>query len=207
MAGGGNHKSREMIVQARERERQVVQLFIRGLTWIEIGRQLGYGDESGARRAFNRAVKRIPPKDVELLRKLQSERMTDARRRIYSELAGRETEVTDPANPGQVKKVTVRPDVGDVGTLLGRLLNVERHEAELYGLFAPKKSDVIATFEAIQPITDEEAAVRWARLTPEEQDTWMRLQAKMDGRWTEAPAIETTAVPQIEPPAGGETKA
>src|ERR1700737_438227 len=135
-----------MIVQARERERQVVQLYIRGLTWVEIARQLGWSDESGARHAFNRAVKRFPAKDVKLLRDLQSERMTDSRRRIYSELAGREIEVPDPENPGKKKKITVRPEVSDVGALLGRLLNVEQHEADLYGLYAPKKSDVVAHF-------------------------------------------------------------
>jgi hypothetical protein len=58
---------------------------------------------------FDRALKRIPPKDVEALRKLQSERMTDSRRRIYSELAGREMEIPDPENPGQKKRITVRP--------------------------------------------------------------------------------------------------
>jgi hypothetical protein len=68
-------------------------------------------DHTSARRAFERAVKRIPPKDVELLRKLQSEGLNESRRRLYSELAGRETEVPDPANPGRMKRVTVRPDL------------------------------------------------------------------------------------------------
>jgi FixJ family two-component response regulator len=74
--GGGDHSSRRAIVATRERERQVVQLVIRGLAWREIARQLGMGDESTARKAFNRAIKRIPAKDVDLLRKLQSERET-----------------------------------------------------------------------------------------------------------------------------------
>jgi hypothetical protein len=41
--------------------------------------------------AFNRALKRTPPADF-LLRKLEGERITDARRRIYMEFAGREVE-------------------------------------------------------------------------------------------------------------------
>jgi DNA-directed RNA polymerase specialized sigma subunit len=69
MTRGGNRMSREAIVAAHERERQAVQLFIRGLSWLEIGRQLGISDV-GARKAFERAVKRIPSKDAELLRKL-----------------------------------------------------------------------------------------------------------------------------------------
>jgi hypothetical protein len=201
MPRGGKHSSREMIVQARERERQVVQLFIRGLTWLEIARQLGYGEESGARKAFARAVKRIPPKDVEVLRKLQSERMTDSRRRIYSELAGREMEIPDPENPGQKKRITVRPEVSDVGALLGRLLNVEQHEADLYGLYAPKKSDVVAHFTG-QPMSDEQLDEGLARLTEQEREQFMMLLAKLEGRWVEPPppSVETTAVPHIEPP-------
>jgi DNA-directed RNA polymerase specialized sigma subunit len=74
MTRGGNRLSREAILAAHERERQCVQLFIRGLSWLEIGRQLGISDV-GARKAFDRAVKRIPPKDAELLRKLQSDRL------------------------------------------------------------------------------------------------------------------------------------
>jgi hypothetical protein len=80
--------SPEAVVQARERERQVLQLFLRGLHWVEIGRQLGMTD-MGAIKAFDRATKRIPTKDAEMLRKLQSERLNDARRRVYSEFAGR----------------------------------------------------------------------------------------------------------------------
>jgi hypothetical protein len=100
MAGGGNRRSREAIVTAHERERQVVQCYLRGMTWIEIGRQLEMTDV-GARKAFDRAIKRILPHDVELLRQLEAERITDARRRIYSELAGRSVEVPDSQNPWQ----------------------------------------------------------------------------------------------------------
>jgi DNA-binding CsgD family transcriptional regulator len=71
------------IAQARDRERQVLQLFLRGLSWVEIGRQLGFSS-MGAIKAFNRAFKRIPAKDVEKLRTLQSERLNDARRRVYT---------------------------------------------------------------------------------------------------------------------------
>ena len=50
--------------------------------------------------------------------------VTNSRRRIYSELAGREMEVPDPEHPGQMKRITVRPEISDVGALLGRLLSV-----------------------------------------------------------------------------------
>jgi DNA-binding CsgD family transcriptional regulator len=199
---GGNRVSPEAILQARERERQVVQLFLRGLSWMEIGRQLAV-NESTVRKAFDRAVKRIPPKDVELLRKLQSERLNDARRRVYTELAGREEVVPDPANPGAMKKVTIRPSIDEVNRSIDRILSIEIREANLYGLDAPRKSDIVNAFVAGgQLISDEELERQWYRLTEEEQETFMRLLAKLQGRLTEPAAeiedgstVETTATP------------
>jgi FixJ family two-component response regulator len=49
MAHGGNRMDRASVLQARERERQVLQLFLRGLSWVEIAKQLGFAHESGAR--------------------------------------------------------------------------------------------------------------------------------------------------------------
>ena len=191
--GGGDHSSRGAIVAARERERQVVQLVIRGLAWGEIARQLGMGDESTARKAFNRAIKRIPAKDVELLRKLQSERLNDARRRVYTELAGRQEQVPDPTNPGQMKTVTVRPTIEEVYAGVDRIVKIENREANLYGLDAPKKSEVMAAVTG-QAISDEEIDIQLARLTPDEQVEFMRLTQKMQGRWVEPPAIEDDSV-------------
>jgi hypothetical protein len=146
------------------------------------------GDESTARKAFNRAIKRFPPADVELLRKLQSERLNEMRRRLFGELAGREKEVPDPANPGMMKRITVRPEVMEVSVLIGRLLNVDRQEADLYGLYAPKKSEVLSATG--QVLSDEQIDAGLARLTEEERDTFMMLLAKFQGRWVEPPAIE-----------------
>ena len=87
-------------------------------------------DHSSAIRAFERAVKRIPPKDVELLRKLQSERLNEARRRVYSELAGREEEVPDPAHPGQTKRVTARSSPEQAQGWIDRIIRIETGEAD-----------------------------------------------------------------------------
>ena len=170
-----------------------MQLVIRGLAWGEIARQLGMGDESTARKAFNRALKRIPAKDVELLRKLQSERLNDARRRVYTELAGRQEQVPDPANPGQTKTVTTRPTIEQVYAGVDRIVRIEVREANLYGLDAPKKSEVMAAVMG-QAMTPEELDVQLARLTAAEQDTFMMLLAKMQARWVEPPAIEEGSV-------------
>jgi len=193
MAGGGNRRSREAIVAAHERERQVLQLFLRGLTWVEIARQIGLTGESGARAAFDRAVKRIPAKDVELLRKLQSERLNDARRRVYSELAGRQEQLPDPEHPGLTKTITVRPTIEEVYAGVDRIVRIEIREAKLYGLDAPKKSEVMAAVTG-QPISDEELDIQLARLTSAERETFMMLVAKLQGRWVEPPAIEEGSV-------------
>jgi hypothetical protein len=180
--------SPEAIVQARDRERQVLQLFLRGLSWVEIGRQLGITDK-GASLAFDRAFKRIPAKDAEKLRTLQAERLNDARRRVYTELAGRQE--PDPANPGQMR--TVRPSTDEVYTGIDRILRIEIREANLYGLDAPKKSDIVSTVTG-QAVSDEELDIRMARLTPQERDLFMKLVAKMEGRWVESVAIEEGSV-------------
>ena len=198
MAGGGNRRSRGAIVAARERERNVVQLYIRGLTWFEIARQLQLTGESGARAAFNRAIKRIPKGDVELLRKLEGERITDLRRRIWSELAGR----------ADAEGNTVRPEPELVVDLVDRAIKLGRHEALIFGYDAPTKQ-VVSHFGS-QPISDEELDAGLARLTEEEQEQFMMLLQKLQGRWVEPPpaSIETTASPVssllgIEPPKNG----
>jgi len=186
---------------AAERQRQVMQLRIRGLTFEAIGKQIGC-TRVIAFRVYRKALKAIPRADVEEYRKLETERIADLRQRLWSELAGR----ADPADPTK----TIRPDTETTMGIIRTAVRLARHEAMLFGLDAPIKADISGTFGAAQPITDEEAAMRWGRLTTDEQETWMRLQAKMDGRWTEPLAIETTAV-AVEPPknvnGSGEAKA
>ena len=75
----------------------------------------------------------------------------------------------DAANPGQFKTITVRPDVTEVGILIGRLLNVGiSTRPELYGLYALKKSEVTAAVSG-QVVSDEELDVWLGRLTAEER--------------------------------------
>jgi len=47
----------------------------------------------GAKKAFER-VNRTPTKDVELLRNLESKRLNDSRRRLYSQLPVSESDQT-----------------------------------------------------------------------------------------------------------------
>jgi hypothetical protein len=97
------------------------------------------------------------------------------------------------ANPGALKRVTVRPEVSEVATLVGRLLDVEKREADLYGIDAPKKAQALSAVTG-QTLSDEEADVGLARLTSEEQETFMMLLQKFQGRWVEPPAIDDQGV-------------
>jgi AraC-like DNA-binding protein len=180
---------RASVLQARERERQVLQLFVRGLSWVEIAKQLGFAHDSGARHAFDRAAKRFPKKDAELATSIQRERLNDARRRVYTELAGRQE--PDPDNPGQMRTVRLSPD--EVFRGVDRIVRIEEREATLLGLDAPRKSEVIGALIG-QPISDEEMDIQLGRLTQEERDTLMMLVAKMQGRWVEPPAIDEGSV-------------
>ena len=125
--------------------------------------------------------------------KLQSERLNDARRRVYSELAGRQEQVPDSEYPGQMKTITVRPTIEEVYAGVDRIVRIESREANLYGLDAPKRSEVAAAVVG-QAISDEELDIQLARLTPEEIDTFMMLTRKMQGRWVEPPAIDEGSV-------------
>jgi len=138
--------------------------------------------ESTVRKAFNRAVKRLPRGDVEQLRKLQAERIQQMRFTVWAEISGRQD-----ANGNFV------PSDIPITQLIDRALKIERHEAVLFGLDAPAKSDVMVARATNQLMSDEELDAGLARLTEEEKDEFMRLLAKIRGYYVEPPSVETTA--------------
>ena len=92
---------------------------------------------------------------------------------------------------------TVRPTTDEVYTGVDRILRIEIREANLFGLDAPKKSDIVSMVMG-QAVSNEVLDEQLARLTPAERETFMMLLAKLQGRWVEPPAIgggsiETTA--------------
>jgi hypothetical protein len=123
------------------------------------------------------------------MRKLEGERIADLRQRVWSELAGR------PGKDGQ----TVKPEPDLVVDLIDKALKISRHEAMVFGYDAPSKAEVVSHFTN-QPVSDEELDAQLARLTEQEQEQFMMLLAKLQGRWVEPPAVaieegsvETTA--------------
>jgi hypothetical protein len=165
----------------------VVELYLRGATFEQIGRQLNI-DRSTAYKAWQRTLKRTPTADVETLRKAQSERLQRMRGKLWTEIAGR----ADPSNPSKV----IAPSPELLNDLIGTALRIEAREARLFGLDAPTKQQISpgpATFA--QPMSDEEAERQWNRLTEDERDQFMILLQKLQGRWVEPRAVETAAEP------------
>jgi len=120
---GGDHRSRSATFAARERERNVVELCLRGATFEQVGRQLNI-ERSTAYKAWQRVLKRLPTADVETLRKAQSERLQRMRRKLWTEIAGR----ADPSNPSKVNA----PSPELLNDLIGTVL------ANTHGLFVLK---------------------------------------------------------------------
>jgi hypothetical protein len=63
------------ILDAREREAEVLKLRRDGLTYDVIARRLGYSSPSGAHQAFQRAMARITQEPAEEVRRLELERL------------------------------------------------------------------------------------------------------------------------------------
>jgi hypothetical protein len=184
LKGGSSPEAR---IKAAEHRRQVVLMRIRGLPFEAIGRQLGFS-KVAAYNHYKKAVETTPKADIEELRKLEAERIADLRQRLWTDLAGK----PDPNDP----KKTIRPEGETLATLVNAAIRLSRHEAMVFGLDTASKNELVASVVG-QTLSDEELARQWDRLTLEEQDHFMRLLAKLQGRWVEPQpsSIETTATP------------
>jgi hypothetical protein len=188
MAKGGS--SPEARIAAAERQRQVVQMRIRGVPFEAIGKQLGISGVA-AHKLYNKALKMTPKADIEEMRKIEAERLADLRQRLWTDLAGK----PDPIDPSR----TIRPTGETLATLVNAAVRLSRHESMMFGMDAPSKAEVMSVAVG-RTLSDEELARQWDRLTLEEQEHFMRLLAKLQGRWVEPQplSIETTAMPVAE---------
>jgi hypothetical protein len=120
-----------------------------------------------------------PKADVEEMRKLEAERIADLRQRIWARLAGQTDKEGRP----------IPPDNEDLVLLINQAVRLSRHEAMIFGLDAPSKTEVHSSIVGART-SDAELDIKLARLTPDEQDQFMVLVRKMDGRYVEPPEIE-----------------
>jgi DNA-binding CsgD family transcriptional regulator len=120
---GGNQLAPDVRQLARERERQCLELRLRGATFVDIGKQIGISAQ-GAEKSYKRALRRIPQTEALACRKEQRERLDRLRVRAWNRLG---------ALP-----------VGDPGVDLAvqSALRIEQRESKLLGLDAPRQLEV-----------------------------------------------------------------
>ena len=142
---------------------------MRGVAFEAIGKQIGITKQA-AHLLYKKALKLTPKADVEEMRKLEAERIPDLRQRLWSELGGR----PDPNDPTK----TIRPAPEVVISLVNRAVRLSRHEAMIFGMDEPTKSQIVWAFVG-QAISEEElealcrecdAILKWA---PESRPSWL----------------------------------
>lgn len=127
---GGDRHSRGAILRTRERERQALELWLRGTTCQQIADSgIGIMTASGVTKAVKRALRAIPEKAAQEARQAMAERLQRMRFKAWE---------TAKANP-----------VGALNTLI----KIEEREAKLFGLDRPTKVVVGGENGGAIPIT------------------------------------------------------
>jgi hypothetical protein len=116
---GGDRHSRGAILRTRERERQALELWLRGTTCQQIADSgIGITTASGVAKAVKRTLRAIPVKAAEEARQAMAERLQRMRFKAWE---------AAKANP--------------VGAL-NALIKIEEREAKLFGLDRPTKVQI-----------------------------------------------------------------
>lgn len=110
--------TREQQVAAREREARVLELRKAGATFDEIAQALDYRDKSGAKRAFDRAMRATIQQPADEIRFLEVERLDAMQKALWPKVTAGDTKA------------------------IGQCLNVMDRRARLLGLDAPTRQHV-----------------------------------------------------------------
>lgn len=144
MAGG-----RKRTIADHDRDVKAVELARRGLTYDQIGKEMGYRDRSGAFRAVQRGLRDAYREEADQLVAMEAERLNSLRRTFERVAATKHYAVA----PGG--KIAVHPQTGeplvDDGPVISAgvaLLRVSESWRKLKGLDAPAKHEV-RTIDAI----------------------------------------------------------
>lgn len=105
--------------------RQVVQFRAAGLTFDEIAERVGYKSRSGAKEAYDAALRWWGREAVDDLRTIEGERLESLWRRVFSEILG---------NPDM--------EVGEMIALVNTAVRVSARKSALFGLDAPRQVEV-----------------------------------------------------------------
>lgn len=89
------HRTTPEDINAAIKAALALDLRKQGYTLEEIAKQVGYQDKSGAWRAIQRELKRLPIPNAIELRKLETERLDDMLKAIYAKAKGGDTWYVD----------------------------------------------------------------------------------------------------------------
>lgn len=144
-----------------ERDFRAYDLFRRGLSYRQIGTELGVSHQS-AFEAVRRAARDAAgdPLVAAEAHTLMLERLQDYRRQAWRVLTARHYVTTQAGEVATGPDGAPLLDDDPVLRALDRLLKIEDHEARLRGLYAPAKSRV-------EVITEDVVDAEIARLTAE----------------------------------------
>jgi hypothetical protein len=121
---GGDTRSSVATLRAAERERQVLELRLRGAPFEDIAAQLGFSI-SGAFRAYQRALGRTPESPLALKRKEHQQRLDRIRTRLCA-------------------KFGATSSAKELAQLSREIVRVDDREAKLLGLDTQRRSYTFA---------------------------------------------------------------
>tara|TARA_R110002020_G_scaffold128694_4_gene288406 strand:+ start:3348 stop:3830 length:483 start_codon:yes stop_codon:yes gene_type:complete len=113
--------------ETAERYRRVVQLRAAGLTFDRIANELGYASRSGAKEAYDAALKSWGTEAVSDLRVLEGERIDELWRRTYQRLLEGEQE---------------EMDTSEFTGLLNTAIRLSKRRSEIFGIDAPRQMEI-----------------------------------------------------------------
>ena len=106
--------------------RRVVQLRTAGGSFDEIAEQVGYASRSGAKMAYDRALKWWGNEAVDDLRLIQGERLEQLWRHLFAQILA-DSQLDKPYRTERLSNAAV---------------NILKHQAALYGLESPKQVEI-----------------------------------------------------------------
>lgn len=113
--------------ETAEKYRQVVRLKAAGLTFDAIANEVGYASRSGAKEAYDAALKLYGREEVDNLRVLEGERIDELWRRIFQRILRAEQEDVE---------------THEIVNLLNSAIRISKRRSDLFGLDAPRQHTI-----------------------------------------------------------------
>lgn len=111
--------------ETAQKYRQVVQYRAAGLTFDEIAERVGYRSRSGAKEAYDAALRWWGREAVDDLRTIEGERLESLWRKVFTEIL---------SNPEM--------ETGEMVQLVNAAVRVSARKSALFGLDAPRQVEV-----------------------------------------------------------------